>query len=294
MPPAPRQRRRLPHADGFTLVELLVVIAIISGLIAILLPSLNKARDSARRVRCASNLRSQGQLMHLYALDWEGKYPPGNGQAKQLDGKPVSVKWPFGELAWDVDGVPAGVPAGSIPGAQAVLVVEGYLDRPDELLFCPSLNPQLTYEKNWTYDPVANPVWDTSYTNYPYWATYAPVSNDWIVGPDEVLGTAAETAEAGGARPGDFWARDQTSGGDTVMMSELSTQLGPLAGRNTATDTRKTVDWALVNHADAAPEATNNRPAGGNLLLNDGSARWVPFSELKWRMHYNNQLSFYY
>jgi prepilin-type N-terminal cleavage/methylation domain-containing protein len=43
---------------GFTLIELLVVVAIISVLIAILLPSLGRVKETARRTVCASNLRS--------------------------------------------------------------------------------------------------------------------------------------------------------------------------------------------------------------------------------------------
>lgn len=65
--------RALSHR-AFTLIELLVVISIIALLIAILLPALGNAKESARRIQCGSNTRTIATMSHLMANDNKNNY----------------------------------------------------------------------------------------------------------------------------------------------------------------------------------------------------------------------------
>jgi prepilin-type N-terminal cleavage/methylation domain-containing protein len=71
----------MKQRKGFTLVELLVVIAIIALLVAILLPALGRARELAKRLQCATQLKGIGTAIALYQNDNRGDSNPRVGSA---------------------------------------------------------------------------------------------------------------------------------------------------------------------------------------------------------------------
>ena len=73
-------RTRLSKS-GFTLIELLVVIAIIAILAAILFPVFARARESARRTACISNVKQIGLGWMMYVQDYDETFPPSNSPA---------------------------------------------------------------------------------------------------------------------------------------------------------------------------------------------------------------------
>lgn len=67
--------RRIWGKNGFTLIELLVVIAIIALLASMLLPALQQARETGRKIKCVSNLRQIGLTLQMYVDDNDGYFP---------------------------------------------------------------------------------------------------------------------------------------------------------------------------------------------------------------------------
>ena len=100
-----------PRRSAFTLVELMVVVGLIGSLIALLMPALSRARESARAVRCASNLHQISVAMVAYAAQNHGRYPPNTSSPLQAwyDDERLGAYLPATRPP-----VPAGKPGGGV------------------------------------------------------------------------------------------------------------------------------------------------------------------------------------
>src|SRR5262249_32292320 len=130
-------------AKAFTLVELLVVIGIIAVLVAVLLPALNKARESAQRTQCLSNVRQLGILFRLYANANKDAAPIGYvGGEKQF----AYV------MNWNVAG------SASPPRViQMGLIAWVGLAKQPQTFYCPSLSTDVQFQLDtppnpWVFD----------------------------------------------------------------------------------------------------------------------------------------------
>lgn len=283
------------RSRGFTLVELLVVIAIIGILIGLLLPAVQAAREAARRSQCTNNLKQIGLGLHMHH-DQNGKFPPGfiaNGPKpwRGQDATWITCILRFVEqqtLDQQIDWINGSFGQGKLPVKEATLT----------LFQCPS---DVRPKPNTTFDPE-----DFARGNYVANDGIGPME-EWCVSSAPFTINKTITREAGV-----FYANSEMTMSDikdgtshTAMVCEIRAVKdqrdgrgilhypeGPLYHHN-YTPNSLVADQVRTSWCATQPEAPcvgaftgyNNRklimtarsshPGGVNLLLGDGSVRFV-------------------
>jgi prepilin-type N-terminal cleavage/methylation domain-containing protein len=227
---------------AFTLVELLVVIGIIAILIGILLPTLSRAQESARKTVCLSNMRTLSDYLKLYSVSYKDAIPVGFMDQKAFS---YLLNWNNGN--------------GTKPSQMGLLIMAG-LSKDPKAFFCPS-------ETREEYSYAPNPVGGFSDNPWPFKTTPGgphtatgyvsrPIAN-W---PSHSAGMISTNTGGGNKTPADtgFWLPGDGKGG--IAMPRFS----KLKGQALLADIMEDKTAILQRHKK-----------GLNVLYGHGGAHWV-------------------
>jgi prepilin-type N-terminal cleavage/methylation domain-containing protein len=247
------KRSPVRTTKGFTLVELLVVIGIIALLISILLPSLNKARETANRAKCASNLHQIGLAILLYQQDNRQLYPR-TIQTADSSGSPPT--WGSGTTIPAATADPFVSPAAN-GGGLSVNDVSGSLflllrneQIGSEVFICPSSNAEKwdfgggsNTALNWVNWPIGSITKNLSYSYEDPFASTTAVSLGWnLKNPDSTYAIASD--------------------------------INPGKSPPNGTSNPATVATNAANSIMRLANSQNHDQDGQNVLFGDGHADW--------------------
>jgi prepilin-type N-terminal cleavage/methylation domain-containing protein/prepilin-type processing-associated H-X9-DG protein len=229
---------------AFTLVELLVVIGIIAILIAILLPALTAARERAKRVACANNIRTFGQSVTLYANQYKGRVPMHFAAGNWLWDMPYETRDWFIEVA----------------------------KIPRDMFYCPSYTHET--DGQWDFTGPYNPGGGANFSiiGY-YWLAQRhgallttmpfrdPLTDRWI---EKVTDKTEKSTPS-----------------DLVMMSDIvlsRDNTTSWANQNFVTA------YGGYHSGHGTTHRAGDKPLGGNLLFLDSHVEWRNFDTMKSRI----------
>ncbi|MFA5292749.1 MAG: type II secretion system protein [Phycisphaerae bacterium] len=252
---------------AFTLVELLVVISIIAILLAVLMPSLNKARGLAKRTICASNLRQWTIAIASYGNDNNG-YFPYNG---------TSCPWCPANSSLDSDGEckTHGWKAGTDIAYGGIIVQrfwDKYILKRDKKIIAGENNVLYCPTQKWhrsSYDPSkpesADNVLNSGLCGYYFLTSKA----SWDTGN---LPGGWNFGRNGNVFGGDYWVSKKRIGEkhrDLPIVMDIKQKF----------ITGQAASWYNNGIVISSHAGSKGVPEGGNFLYEDGHIKWVRSNE---------------